>query len=1041
MKLQLPASSKLKPLVYVVIAFVAMVGVSYWYTRDIVQQQMRVNGREMVQSSAATLRAFLSEAETSLVNVVFTVETMLDDPDSAREIRKYLVSLSDWLYASSVRRLDFRGLHGVINGQYVDGNNWPPPPGYDPKSRPWFAGAMRRQGAVNYSDPYLEALGGQTVVAISQRLFDQTGKDAGVLSMNVNARSIANYLKTVRLGKGGYGFLLNSRLEVIAHEDASLRGQHMSLISADYSRLAGMIANQQEITAVHITDYNGTECVVFMTELFNGWFLGAVTPLSAYYDTVNTMAFVMSYLAVLLMSFLCFLLLKIYADKEVADERNQSKSVFLARMSHEIRTPMNAIVGMSDLILRDAELLPAKTRTCVLNIKQASANLLAIINDILDFSKIESGKLEIVPVEYSLASLVNDVVNIICIRLQGRAVLFTVNVDPALPDRLIGDEVRLREMLLNLLSNAGKYTREGFIALSIAGEIRGDDSLTLQIAVTDSGIGIKTEDLDKLFDDFVQIDLMTNRHVEGTGLGLAITRSLVREMGGDIGVSSVYGKGSTFTLVLPQLYAASVPFAVVEEAGRKRALLYESRVAYADSLARSLDGLGVDFTLAADQSAFMEHLKAGGYTHVFLPFFFHDQLKPSLDQAGGEFKVVLLLESAGNVKDDSVLTLLMPAHALSLANVLNNVPGAAVPAGQGEPAFNVTFPTARVLVVDDIATNLSVAEGLLSPYAMQVDICLSGRDALALVRQYRYDLIFMDHMMPEMDGIETALRIRNLDGAQCGGLPIVALTANAVSGMREAFLQNGMNDFLAKPIEIPKLHAVLLKWLPISKRVVSAGPARENKERPEISIAGLDTRRGLAMAGGKLEFYLNTLRQFFRDARERVESLKTMLAAGDLMAYTIGVHALKGASASIGAGKLAEQAGALEEAARMENTGYILRHNDEFLLRLRELLAGLAACLDLDDEGGAGPAAPPTLEYMPGETVEMLKTNLARLKAGLAALDAGAIDAALEALRQGGWSKALRQRLEQVSELILLFEYDQAMEIIDELLDLKPDFA
>ena len=840
MKLEMIKSPKLKPLVYVVIAFVSMVGVSYWYTRDIVQQQMRVNGREMVQASAATMRAFLSESEASLVNVVFTVETMLDSDDPRREIRKYLVSLSDWFYSSDSRYLAFRGLYGVINGSYVDGDNWQPPPGYDPESRPWHTGAVLRQGAVYYSDPYAEAVGGQAVISISQQLFDQNGRNVGVLSMNFDVHSISDYLVTVNLGKGGYGFLLNNRLEVIAHRDEGLHGNHMSMISADYSRLAGMIANQEEITAVHITDYDGVEGVVFMTELFNGWYLGAVTPLSAYYDTVNTMAFVMSYLAVLLMSFLCFLLLKIYADKEVADERNQSKSFFLARMSHEIRTPMNAIVGMSDLILRDSDLLPKKTRTYVLNIKQASANLLAIINDILDFSKIESGKLEILPVEYTLSSLVNDVVNIICVRLQGRAVLFTVNVDPALPDRLIGDEVRVREMLLNLLSNAVKYTRDGFISLSVSGEIRGEDNLLLEIAVSDSGIGIKGEDMDKLFGDFVQIDLMTNRHVEGTGLGLAITRSLAREMGGDIGVSSVYGVGSTFTLVLPQLYAASTPFAAVEEAGRKRVLLYESRVVYAESLARSLDGLGIDFTLVADQSGLLEQIKTGGYTHVFLPFFFYDQLKRSLEWAGGDVEVVLLLENAGDAKDDSTRSLLMPAHALSVANVLNNAPGGVMAVGQvetSEPALNVSFPTARVLVVDDIATNLSVVEGLLAPYGMKVDICMSGHEALTLVKQRRYDLIFMDHMMPEMDGIETTLRIRNLNGGQYGGLPIVALTANAVSGMREAFLKNGMNDFLAKPIEIPKLHAVLLKWLPVAKRFISAGlvqtgpPARKCASR------------------------------------------------------------------------------------------------------------------------------------------------------------------------------------------------------------------
>ena len=373
-----------------------------------------------------------------------------------------------------------------------------------------------------------------------------------------------------------------------------------------------------------------------------------------------------------------------------ANKANKAKTKFLAKMSHEIRTPMNAIVGMAELALR--ENMTSIVKEYIITVKQAGKNLLSIINDILDFSKIESGKLEIVPSYYLFSSLINDVVSIIKMKIADSGLHFDINIDNNIPNSLFGDETRIRQVLLNVLNNAVKYTKKGFISLSASGEIK-EGTVLLTMEVADSGIGIKPKDLKGLFDEFVQVD----KGFEGTGLGLAITKNLLTAMGGDISVKSEYGKGSTFTVKLPQ--------------------------------------------------------------------------KISSDE---------LFDS---IKNDN-LTI----------------------------KFNA--PNAKVLVVDDTDANLKVVKGLMQPYKMQVDLCTSGAEAIEMVKANSYDILFMDHMMPEMDGVEATKLIRETHT----NLPIIALTANAVSGVREMFLANGFNDFLSKPIDTVELNVILEKWLPREKQ-------------------------------------------------------------------------------------------------------------------------------------------------------------------------------------------------------------------------------
>jgi signal transduction histidine kinase/CheY-like chemotaxis protein len=512
------------------------------------------------------------------------------------------------------------------------------------------------------------------------------------------------------------------------------------------------------------------------------------------------------------------------AQTRIAKRASLAKSDFLASMSHEIRTPMNAIMGMVELILRKD--ISSDVYADALGIKHAGVNLLAIINDILDFSKIESGKMELTATEYRLDSLINDCISIIRVRLTEKPLLFIVDVDSTLPNELRGDEIRIRQILINLLSNAVKFTQSGYIALKVSasfpadrGSSREGGSITLNFAIKDTGIGIKTEDMDKLFNDFTRFDSHRNRGIEGTGLGLAISRQLSRLMGGDITVQSVRGEGSTFTATLPQKIVNPTPIAIVDSPAEKFSLVFETRPALANSFAYSLQNLGIAVQVITEEEAFFRELEkpvtGKMYPYVFVPGGFAEKTADFIKKRGISTSLITVLDLRDPVPPGNRRSISLPVFTVSLANVFNGPPEEL--RREKSPAKFIA-PDARILVVDDNRTNLVVAKGLLSPYRMDITLCSSGREAVALAQQNHYDIIFMDHMMPGMDGVEAAAAIRSLEGDWFRDVPIIALTANAVAGMREEYLSKGFSDFVSKPIEIPKLEEVMERWIPQEKR-------------------------------------------------------------------------------------------------------------------------------------------------------------------------------------------------------------------------------
>ena len=728
---------------------------------------------------------------------------------------------------------------------------------------------------------------------------------------------------------------------------------------------------------------------------------------------------------------------ELVSARELAEQGSRAKSDFLAKMSHEIRTPMNAIIGMTELALRSGEINSSMEH--MQTVKQASANLLSIINDILDFSKIETGNLEIIPGEYHFSSLLNDVISIIRMRTVDTRVRFVVNIDSRLPDKYTGDVVRIRQILLNLLNNAVKYTEKGFVSLCVNGENIDGNKIKLTMEVKDSGIGIKEEDLGKLFNDYSQLDLIRNRNIEGAGLGLAITKSIVNAMNGEITVDSTYGIGSTFTVTLPQLINSPAPMASVINSGNKNVLIYERRKICANSIVYSIENLGVNYTLVSDDLEFLEHISGEKYTFLFISYYLYKKNIDIIIRYGAAVKIVVLTEFGESIPDSNMSALAMPIHSITIAEVLNGVMSSFTYSESQEMIVRFTAPTARILIVDDIRTNLKVAEGLLLPYKMKIDLCHSGFEALDMLKASRYDLIFMDHKMPDMDGVETVRRIRMMgeEDSYYSNVPIVALTANAVAGTMDMFLQNGFNDYLSKPVDTVKMNSVLGKWLPKEKQTGSitetAMPDVPAQGNQNITLEGVDIDRGIMFSGGKIDLYLETLSIFYKDGLEKIQEIKTCIDENDLRVYTIHVHALKSASANIGAESLSEEAKALEMAGDRGDSTYIEENNELFINNLKLFLDRINIFLS------ANKKVPP--ESSGQAALEAIKPNLEILKSALQNMDAGIINRTVDSFRDYALPDQLGTAIESISESILFMEFNKAISLIDNLLNSYQEIA
>ena len=610
---------------------------------------------------------------------------------------------------------------------------------------------------------------------------------------------------------------------------------------------------------------------------------------------------------------------------------SEAKGRFLANMSHEIRTPINAVLGMDAMILRECN--EPQIKEYALDIQNAGQSLLALINDILDLSKIESGKLEILPGEYDLSSLIHDIMNMITMKAADKNLAINLSIDEKLPSRLWGDDIRIRQVLVNLMNNAVKYTEKGSVTLTVSGTIK-ENTAVLTFQVEDTGIGIKEEDLDKLFAEFERIEERRNRNVEGTGLGMSITTQLLELMESKLQVESTYGKGSRFYFTLEQKIMDAEPVGDLEKRIRSQAANYTYHVTF-------------------------------------------------------------------------------------------------------------TAPDANVLVVDDNAVNRKVFRNLLKATKIKIDEAAGGLECLKMTAEKHYDIIFLDHMMPDLDGIETLHRLKEDTSSPCGSTPVIALTANAVSGAKEMYLSEGFSSFLSKPINPEKLEKMLVENLP--EHIVVYEEAKEvpnetnSKETTSLSsnleelpeIDGIDWNYALLYTKDK-EMLMSTVEDFYHlmdTEAEQLEHFSEMLQNQEeeetLRQYRVKVHSMKSSAAMIGGLSLSGVARMLENAAREGKTDVINNVTLPFLEEWRSMKERLKPYIKEE--------TPDTEPSAKEADYKMTKEYLHLLGTAMETMDIDTADEIIKQLKKVSYPEPVRPVMEQLSLAVNNLDAEQTMQQIQEL--------
>jgi len=1038
-------------------AFAIMVITCYFYMSNNERGSLKQEAEEALSFAQAYIESELLEPETMMGSFTQTIRRMILRGDDAATVHDYMKEILEFTTSNERRLWGYGGAYGFFDtlngGTYIDSLDRALPEGYVPEERPWYKAAILANGEVTYTLPYIGPSSHEAIITYTRQILDDEGRQMAVICLDLDISKISSFIVNTRLAEGGYGFALDSQMNLFAHPDQEdYVGKPLWETDGDIASLTDELKEENDISERIVTNYRGYKSILYIKHFDNGWYMGVVTPYDKYYQSVSNIAFILGVIGLIMALALSIILIRIiaenqkseeriqvmfdatplcinfwnkdyknigcnqesvrvfelsnkqeYLDKfyelspeyqpdgtlsrdkvlhlvktafeegycrsewmhqklngeplpcevilvrvkhrreyivaaynrdlrdykamlsekrkaEIAEENNKAKSKFLAATSHEIRTPMNAILGITEIQLQNKS-LPPDTQDALGKICDSGYLLLNIINDILDLSKIEAGKLELMLVRYDVASLINDTIHLNVMRFTGKPIEFHLQIDENIPSTLVGDELRVKQILNNLLSNAFKYTDSGEVSFSVAAEYGTPEQekpppVTLVFRVSDTGQGMTEEHINKLFTEYTRFNLEANRTTEGTGLGMNITKHLVRAMNGEISVESELGKGSAFTVRLPQ-----------ENIG-------------ADPISREV----------------AENLR--------------------------QFRL-----------------------------------GRTIQMEKAPQLVREYMPYGRVLIIDDVETNLYVVKGLLAPYGLSMETLTSGEEAVEKIKSgASYDIIFMDHFMPKMDGIEATKIIRSLGYNR----PIVALTANALTGQAEMFQANGFDGFISKPIDLRQLNITLNKLIrdKYPPEVIEAARRQKNELKKH------STNSTAASTGPQLT------QAFIRDAEKTIAILSAIHVNNyyrrkdDIQMFIINVHAMKSALANIGETELSAVALRLEEAGRERNIAVMTAETPAFLDSLQALIEKNRSDDDADSDVTDG---------MTDDDRTYLHEKLLAIQKAATAYDKKTAKDILIELKKKTWPHSVKDRLNIITEHLLHSEFDEVVAAVKNL--------